>query len=507
MPQLPRLDSLGYIDDLPARNARLWPDKPALILPSGETALTYARLEEQTAALAEALRAYGVREGARIAIAVNNTPNFFVAFFGVLRAGAVAVPIDTNLSVRDLSWIVDNAQPAAIIVHTRPERLLEAAGTLPMLTVSEDGSPVGWPRSHDASGPVARSAGELALLLYTSGTTGTPKGVMHSHSTIMARIELIRAWFGFTEEFRALCLLPTHFGHGLICNCLATFNYGGSLVLCRPFDLDLVRSLWSVIERCQVNTFSSVPAVVRLLLMVARGQAGRPASLRFVTCASAPLRAEEVSAFAARVGVPLLNCYGITETASWNSFSPVDATGDPDSVGTAFGSQVRAVDDAGRPLPDGETGELQIRGPAVMLGYYRSPQLTADSLIDGWFVTGDIGRVDSQGRVYLTARKREVINRAGMKIYPAAVDAVLLAHPAVAEAYACGLADAILGEKVVACVVLRPGESPSEADLLTHCRSQLAPYQCPDRIRILDAVPKTSRGKVNRANLAQLFKG
>lgn len=506
MPTLPALQSLGFIDDLPARNAQRWPDKPAILLPSGAIALTHLQLEEQTAALAAALRAYGIAPAARVVIAFNNTPSFFVALFGVLRAGAVAVPVDVNLSLRDLTWILDSAAPDAILIDRVSERVSEAAAGRPLLPVGEDGSPSGWPAGTPAEAPASRQSADLALILYTSGSTGTPKGVMHSHATILSRVELIRAWFSLSSDFRALCLLPTHFGHSLICNCLSTFNYGGSLVLCRPFDLDLVRQLWKVIDDCQVNTFSTVPAVVRLLLLADRRHQARAKSLRFVTCASAPLRPEEVAEFTARTGVPLLNCYGITETASWNSFSPLEAPGDPASVGIAFGSEVRAMDELGRPLPTGEVGELQVRGPAVMLGYYRAPELTAHSLVDGWFATGDLGRVDAEGRVFLLARTKEVINRAGMKIYPAAIDAVLLEHPEVAEAYACGLADRILGERVGACVVARPGMQPSEADLLAFCRKLLAPYQCPDRILILAAIPKTSRGKVNRANLAALFK-
>ena len=519
MEPVPRLEGLGLLGQIPARNAAARPDEAAIVNPDGSVALTHQQLADRAADTALALRHAGLGPGDRVLIAFNNTPHFFIAFFGTLAAGGVAVPVDSKLSLRELTAVVQNARPFCVLVdgeeheEERDEadrtRLRAAFAGLPLLAVRAFGAAPGWPVAEDATDepPAEPDPGALALILYTSGTTGTPKGVMHSHATILARLELIRSWYRLEPDTRALCLLPTHFGHGLICNCLAHMHAGGAVVLCHPFDIDLVRRLWKVVAVCGATTFSSVPAVVRLLLLADRRRSGaRPSSLRFVTCASAPLRPEEVELFTERFGVELLNCYGITETASWTAFSPREAGRDSASVGIAYGCDIRAFNDAGQELATGEPGELCVRGPAVMLGYHGDPKLTGEVLADGWFRTGDMGRVDQDGRVYLMARLREVINRAGMKIYPAPIDAALMEHPAVAEAYACAVEDAILGETVGACVVIRPEAQVSEAELIAHCRERLTAQHCPDRIRLMDAIPKTSRGKVNRANLAALFK-
>jgi acyl-CoA synthetase (AMP-forming)/AMP-acid ligase II len=237
-------------------------------------------------------------------------------------------------------------------------------------------------------------------------------------------------------------------------------------------------------------------------------QGPKSGRLRFVTCASAPLHPEEGEAFEARFGVPLLNCYGITEGGTWSAMSPDDPSRDRRSVGTATGCRFRAVDREGdqvRVLPAGEIGELEIAGPSVMLGYHGDAEATAMVLRDGWLSTGDLGSVDQGGRVYLAGRKKELIIRAGANIYPAEIEGVLLRHGGVAEAYVVGLEHPVLGEKVAACVVRKEGSQVSERELLDHCRAVLAPYKCPEEIRFVDAVPKTSRGKVTRASLAALF--
>jgi acyl-CoA synthetase (AMP-forming)/AMP-acid ligase II len=256
------------------------------------------------------------------------------------------------------------------------------------------------------------------------------------------------------------------------------------------------------------TTFSTVPTIIRLLLrnpVIAAPARGR---LRFVTCASAPLHPEEVDAFEARFGVPLLNCYGLTEAGTWSAMSPLDPGRDRRSVGTAAGCRFRAVavdGDLRRPLPAGELGELEISGPSVMLGYDGDPAATARVLRDGWLATGDLGRVDDRGRVYLAGRSKDLIIRAGSNIYPAEIEGVLLRHTAVAEAYVVGLAHALLGEQVAACVVPRAGAQVSEAELIRHCRTVLAAYKCPETVRFVDAVPRSSRGKVSRAAVAAMF--
>jgi long-chain acyl-CoA synthetase len=511
------------LSDAVAEHARKSGNKVCVMLPDGRPALSYATLDCAATRFADFLRDRGCPRQGRLLIAIHNTPEFFVALLGAMRAGVVAIPIDYNLGPAELQKIVEHADPQAIVVNEASAAKLGGFAQKRILVGSGavDGAvrfdPLAEGSETSAGQAVDVAPEELALILYTSGTTGLPKGVMHSHAGIARKLGTIRQWFGFNSSYRSLCLLPTHFGHGLICNCLSTLYYGGTLILCRPFDLDLVQKLWSYVEANGVNTFSTVPAIVRLLLRVA--ERSRPVSvpsLRFVTCASAPLRPEDIRAFERQFGVPLLNCYGITETASWTAFSPRAEAEESlwhgldrvrDSVGVMFGCEIRAVDEAGNALPPDHVGELQIRGPSVMLGYYKNPEATAQVIKDGWFCSGDHGKVDQDGRVYLMGRMKELIIRAGLNVYPPDIDAVLLAHPEVDEAYTVGLEDPVLGERVAVAIVRKNGSAIGEEVIIEYCRGKVAAYKCPERVAFVDAIPKTSRGKVNRANLRPLFAG
>lgn len=516
------------LDAIAARGAERSPDRPAILLPGG-AATSYAGLDRAVSAFARALRARGAGPGERLVLANPNTPAFFTALLGAIRAGLVAVPLDPGLAPAELANVLRHARPHAVVVDDRSAATFERLGAS-LLHADElrGGADVGDRATGERIGErlgepvtggdvVDGATGEPtgdgavvdpgpALLLYTSGTTGTPRAAVHSHAGILRKVEEIRGWFGLSEEDRELCLLPTHFGHGLVCACLTTLHFGGTLILCRPFDAELLPRVFALADEHRVTTFSTVPTIVRLLLRNREVAGPTSGHLRFVTCASAPLHRDEVDAFEARFGVPLLNCYGLTEAGTWSAMSPLDPARDRSSVGTAAGCRFRAVAAESRaPLPDGEIGELEVSGPSIMLGYDGDPDATARVLRGGWLATGDLGRVDPEGRVFLAGRSKDLIIRAGANIYPAEIEGVLLRHPDVAEAYVVGLDHAILGEKVGACVVRRPGAAVSDAELIRHCREVLAPYKCPETIQFVDTVPKTSRGKITRAALKALF--
>jgi acyl-CoA synthetase (AMP-forming)/AMP-acid ligase II len=504
---------LSWVDEILTRATARSPDKPCILVPEGPT-LTYRELDRRASAFARVLRQQGCQPGDRLALANCNTPGFFAALFGALRAGLIAVPVDANLGPLELKNVLAHSQPRAVVVDRRTAAAFATLEVTRWALDADAGVP--W---HDLDASGLDAAPELptrpdpqpegAILLYTSGTTAAPKGALHGHAGVLSKLAAIQQWFGLDEHTTSLCLLPTHFGHGLVASCLATFHYGGTLVLCRPFDLQLLQRLFALVEQYQVNVLSSVPAIIRLLLRFAEatGQARTPApsSLRFLTCASAPLHPDEVDAFEARFGVPLLNCYGITEGGTWSAMSPPSGERDRRSTGTAHGCRIRAVDSHRVELPPGEIGHLEISGPSLMLGYYLDPEATARTIVDGWLATGDLGHVDAQGRLFLAGRSKELIIRAGANIYPAEVEAVVMRHPGVAEAYVVGLDHPILGERVAACVVLRAGHTVSREELITHCRGHLAHYKCPEEIKFVDAVPKTSRGKVVRASIQAVF--
>jgi long-chain acyl-CoA synthetase len=499
------------IDEILMRAASWSPDKACIVVPDGPT-LTYRDMERRASAFTRMLLQQGCQPGDRLILANCNTPGFFVALFGALRVGLIAVPIDAGLGSLELKNVLAHARPRAVVVDRRSAAAF-ARLNVPLCALDPDAG-VSW---HDLDHPGSGAAStdpidtiqrpDGAIILYTSGTTGSPKGVLHGHAGILSKLAAIQSWFGLDADTTALCLLPTHFGHGLIACCLSTFRYGGTLVLCQPFDVELLQRLFTLVERYRVNVFSTVPAIIRLLLRFA-GASDRgppPPSLRFVTCASALLHAQEIDAFEARFRVPLLNCYGITEGATWAAMSSPDRERDRRSAGTAYGCRIRAVDRGRVELPPGEIGNLEIAGPSLMLGYYLDPEATDRTIVDGWLATGDLGHVDAEGRVFLAGRSKELIIRAGANVYPAEVEAVVMSHPGVAEAHVVGLDHAILGERVAACVIRRPGSSITREELISHCRERLAHYKCPEVIKFVDAVPKTSRGKVSRASIKPMF--
>ena len=496
------------LDELLREHAASLGDKVFVKAPGGGASASYGALDRLASVFAAALRRRGCRPGDRIFLTFGNTSDFFVALFGAWRAGLVAAPVDADLARDELGTLSRHAEPTAVLAEeTSRAKLREALGPAPVWTVEElvaDAEPAGDDDPHGDGDPRGDDA---ALLLYTSGTTGRPKGVLLSHGQLLAKVETLASWLGFDASRTALCLLPTHFGHGLICNCLPVLRYGGTLVVTPPFHLELVKELWTIVAENNVHTFSSVPTVIRLLLKDAerRGVSAAPGSLEFITCASAPLWPEEIAAFEERFGVPVLNCYGLTETSGWSACSPRSAERDPASVGKAVGCEIRAAGPDGEALPPGETGELQILGPSVMSGYYKSPEATREVLRDGWLATGDVWRVDKAGAVFLSSRKKEIIIRAGKNVFPAEIDEILSSHPEILEAYAVGLEDPLLGEKVAACAVRREGSELGEGELIAYARERLAAYKCPQRIGFVKSIPKSSRGKVSRAALRSFF--
>jgi long-chain acyl-CoA synthetase len=486
------------LDQLAARGAARRPDHPAIVGP-GRDPVSYAELDRRVSAFAWTLRERGASVGDVLVLANGNTPELFVALLGAARAGLTAMPVDPGLTATELAAMLDHVRPYAVVVDARSAAVFAPLGAT-LLEVHADAA---------LRPPPPPPAGALppALILYTSGTTGTPRGAVHSHAGVLAKVDAIARWFGLGEGDSALCMLPTHFGHGLVCSCLTTLSYTGTLVLCRPFDLELLPRAFALADEHGVTTFSTVPTIIRLLLRnsaIAPPRAGR---LSFVTCASAPLHPEEIVHFEDRFGVPLLNCYGLTEAGTWAALSPRTPDRDLRSIGFPVGCTMRAVTTDGRntPLPPGEIGELQISGPSIMLGYHGDPEATARVLRDGWLSTGDLGSVDEAGRVALGGRIKELIIRACANIYPAEVERRLLEHPDVAEAYVLGLEHAVLGEQVAACVVRRPSATVSDRELVQFCRAGLVAYKCPERIVFVEGVTKTSRGKVHRARLKSLF--
>jgi acyl-CoA synthetase (AMP-forming)/AMP-acid ligase II len=336
--------------------------------------------------------------------------------------------------------------------------------------------------------------------LHTSGTTSRPKRVPLSHTNLKISARNVAETYRLTAEDVSLCVMPLFHVHGLVASTLATLFTGGTVIAPPRFN---PLSFWSTVRDHRVSWYSAVPTIHQVLL--ARSKAGaRPSGaehLRFIRSCSAALPPQMMADLEERFGAPVLEAYGMTEAAHQMASNPLPpAARKPGSVGRGTAVSIAILDEAGNLLPSGATGEVSIKGPNVFSGYESNAEANASSFSQGWFRTGDQGYLDGDGYLTLVGRIKELINRGGEKISPREIDEALLAHPAVAEAVCFGVPDRVYGEEVAAAVTLT-GEA-TEAELIAHCRASLADFKCPKVIYIVEAIPRTATGKIQRRNVA-----
>jgi oxalate---CoA ligase len=455
-------------------------------------------------------RGYGVAPGDRVFLHHGNSLEFFVDLLALWQLGACVIPIDPRLTSFEVETLARAAAPSAAVWSGEPDAdraaTIAAVGAQILETPHDDDADATRAASPAGDPPLDADA----LVLYTSGTTGDPKGVVHTHRSLRARWASLRAHVGLRGFERSLCLLPTHFGHGLICNALYPWLSGQDLFILPPFRPDLVLKLGALVDEHAVTFMSSVPALWRLALKTA--QPPRARSLERVFCGSAPLSAamwKDVQEWTGTAEV--LNVYGITEVGSWlagttlTEFVPEDGL-----IGETWGSTVALLrvldategDPAFEPSEPGEAGYVWLKTPALMRGYLDRDDLTRRVVSDGWFATGDVGVIDERGRLYLRGREREEINKGGTKVYPGDIDAVLERLEDVLDVCAFGYADALAGEEVGVAVVLEATDDETVRRLVAWAGRHLASYQLPRRWWSIDAIPRSGRGKVNRAEVA-----
>jgi acyl-CoA synthetase (AMP-forming)/AMP-acid ligase II len=425
-----------------------------------------ARLEAEVASRAANLK--GIGPGDIVAIAHGGTALFFADLFAVWSTGAAAACLDPALTQSERENVIRFCNAAVVL--------------------AEDGARSA-PRA--ATG---RAPDDAALILFTSGTTGAPKGVVLSSRALSARIELNRRAILDDTMARTLVTLPTHFGHGLIGNALTPLVARADIFLV-PRGLPLSHQLGKLIDMHDVTFMSSVPSLWQMALRLSPPPA--KGTLQRVHIGSAPLSAATWERIAEWCACPVVNCYGITETANWiagastNEHPPSDGF-----VGKPWGGRAGVVVDD--KIEASGRGEVAIQSPALMTGYLHRPDLTRAVLKDGWYRTGDLGEVNEHGEIRLTGRAKDEINRAGFKVQPAEIDMLLERHPAVAEACTFGAADAVSGEIVAVAVRLAPGASETAQTLRNWCLNYLRREAAPERWFFVDDIPKTSRGKVSR---------
>ncbi|MGW1066085.1 class I adenylate-forming enzyme family protein [Streptomyces aureus] len=507
------------------------PDRPALAYFDGR--LSYRELDELSDSVAGHLAARGLERGDRVAVMLQNSPHFVIALLGAWKAGGTVVPVNPMYKSGEVGHVLHDAEVTALVCSDRafdaylretaadsPVRIVLTACELDLQT-RDDPRVLAFERlpldagaddllavaRHGHEAPAGRTLGlsDIALISYTSGTSGTPKGATNTHGNIMYNAERQRTGLALPDAPVYFALAPLFHITGMVCQLAACLNSAGTLVLAYRFEAGVVLEAFA--EHRPLYTVGPSTAFMAL--------AAHPdvtpdhfSSFANISSGGAPLPPALVERFRAGFGPYIRNGYGLTEcTAPCASVPPgLEAPVDPASGTLAVGvpgpdSVVRIVDDNGAEVPFGEQGEILVSGPQVVPGYWRRPDATAETFPDGELRTGDIGFMDENGWLYVVDRKKDMINASGFKVWPREVEDVLHTHPAVREAAVVGVPDGYRGETVMAYISLRPGATEDPDALAAYCKERLAAYKYPRRVEILPDLPKTASGKILRREL------
>ena len=512
--------------------AMLTPDRVAVTF--GSTQITYGELDAGTSQIAGGLLGLGIAPGDHVALSCPNVPWFPLAYFGILKAGAVVVPLNVLLKPREIAYHLKDSDAKALLAFEGTAELplaamaraaCDEAACPHLLIMTADHaapSPVapaltlgqimhGQPAAFDAR---RRRPHDTAVILYTSGTTGHPKGAQLTHENMLTNAVASRDMFlpaasaGFEQDV-SLVTLPLFHSTAQTCQMNAGFYGGFRLVLLPRFDPGVVLQ---TIVREQVGFWIGVPTMYWALLEhVASGKAeAGPIAQHLRVCVSggAPMPVEVLRRFETTFGVRVLEGYGLSETSPVVCFNQLQKPSKPGTVGfPIFGVDVRCVDDEGRPVAVGERGEIVVRGPNVMKSYYNRPEATAEATRNGWFHTGDIGILDDQGYLAVVDRKKDMILRGGFNVYPRELEEVIMTHPAVSLVAVVGIPDERLGEEVKAFIVRKSGATATEEDLLEWFREQFASYKYPRSVEFRDSLPMGATGKILKRELKAAVPG
>jgi long-chain acyl-CoA synthetase len=470
------------------------PDRVALKLDDIE--VTYSALDAASEQVAGLLAQRGVRPGDRVGVMLPNVPYFATVYYGVLRAGAVVVPMNVLLKERETAFYLSDPQAKAVFAWhdfaaAAQVGAAEAGAECVIVHPAEfEQLLAGAPASADV---VDRADDDTAVILYTSGTTGTPKGAELTHGNLRRNVEIVVDMLDLQPDDVVLGALPLFHSFGQTCGLNSAVASGACLTLIPRFDPD---KALQIIERDRVAVFEGVPTMFAAMLHA--DERRDTSSLRLCVSGGASLPVEVMRGFEEAFGCKVLEGYGLSETSPVSSFNFPDRERKPGSIGTPVGGvEMKVVDADGNDLPAGEVGEIVIRGHNVMKGYWNRPDATKEAIdADGWFHTGDMAKVDVDGYFFIVDRKKDMIIRGGYNVYPREIEEVLYEHPAVREAAVVGVPHPELGEEVAAAIALKSGADTTEDELREHVKSQVAAYKYPRSIWFVDELPKGPTGKI-----------
>jgi acyl-CoA synthetase (AMP-forming)/AMP-acid ligase II len=504
-------DNLGlYL----AKRARLSPRLEALYEVERGRRFSFADLNVRANRAANAFAARGVRPGDRVALLLMNGVEYLESFFGLAKLGAVIVPLNWRLVADELAFILNDSGSTVLLHDPEFDAAVDAlAGKETTLreTWRVGGGRPGaedYDALRDAASPeeppCPAGPDDLLFIMYTSGTTGLPKGVMHTHGTMAAASRTVNLTSDMRYGDRYLQMLPL-FHVGALTPAIACFHRGATLVMLRAFDPARV---FPLIAEERVSTGLAVPAMLNFMLAAGDPTQHDHSALRWLMSGAAPVPPALIERYA-ELGIEIHQVYGLTESGGPACLiSPEEALAKIGSTGPAFfHTDVRVVDEAGNDVEPGQIGEVIIRGPHVMIGYWNRPDATAETLRGGWLHSGDLATVDKEGFVFIQDRKKDMIITGGENVYPAEVEAVLARHPDVLECAVIGMPSARWGESGAAVVVCKAGCAPAADDLLRFFDGKLARYKIPRAVHFVDEIPRNPTGKVLKRLLRDRFPG
>lgn len=496
-----KLDGLS-VHDVIDKRATETPDRLFLIDPTTGRSLTYGELQEAAQAVADRLVCDGAQPGDTVAYAMTNGADAVRAILGLMYGGFVATAVNLIAGKQTISYVLEHCRARFVLCQTHTREQIEETGVVtPIMEVDETffQGHLDPPADHVPNGE------DDGLLMYTSGTTGTPKGVLLTHRNLLAGGCNTAEAHELAEDDRGLCVLPLYHINGLCVTLLGALVSGSCVIMPNRFS---VSQFWTYLREHEGTWFSVVPTQISYLLNEAESKGHDRTGLeklRFGRSASAPLSPDVQQAFESRFGVPVVETMGLTETSAQILSNPMHGTRKIGSPGIATGNQIMIADDNQKEVPIGTEGELLVLGPNVMRGYLRNEEATRAALTpDGWLRTGDLGRTDEDGYVYITGRLKELIIKGGENIAPREIDDALYAHPDVVEAAAFARSCDQYGQRIEAGVMVRSGSLIEAEELIALCREKLGAFKSPDKIHFFPELPKGPSGKIQRLKLAEM---
>jgi long-chain acyl-CoA synthetase len=468
----------------------------------GDRSVSYAELGDASARVSALLRARGVEPGDRVGIMLPNVVAFPIIYYGILRAGAIAVPMNPLLKSREVAFYVgDSGAGTGFVWQDFAGEAVAgfAAAGATAIVVDDTEFEAGLVAYAPAGDVAPREATDTAVILYTSGTTGTPKGAELTHGNLGRNIDASIGLFSATAGDVIFGGLPLFHSFGQTCGLNTAISCGATLTLLPRFD---PATALEIIQRDGVTILEAVPTMYTALLQVPAGTSYDASSLRVCVSGGAALPVEILRGFESAFGCIILEGYGLSETSPVATFNQADVGRKPGSIGTPIeGVEIRLLDSEGAEVASGEVGEIAIRGHNVMKGYWNRPDATAEAIQDSWFRTGDLARRDKDGFYFIVDRKKDMIIRGGFNVYPREIEEVFYEHPAVAEVAVLGIPHPTLGEEVAAAVVLKAGSTASPAELRDHVKERVAAYKYPRHVWFTDALPKGATGKIQKRDV------